>query len=544
MDRGFDENREMERKVAFTKTYDDVPLSFARKEDPIPEKILQMQKIYDPVDVRRDAREYYFYTQGKFMEDYTDDYTGRAQMTRYFPTYHSMNPSQLRFYFTWRTNLRKREQDEEKAGSVTPWTTEEVLQQRFLIGLYLDELIGNIGCTREEGCRKLEALKVRAGADELLAKRIGQAMQDYRIYYGIREEKTEDMTLPRAVHVLEVFENYLSGKAKELPFDEMTIFRALCKGSGYPFGNPAKKDIPLLAHVCAQCFGQVSGYYTGHGMRSLTEQFFGRKGSRLYFLFEDEVFYDHLHYQDYTFALDEDDIFTCTNGTWHKLSHAWNYRDSSALATLCHEIDRQFRDAFHTKSPLKDAGIDSAVESLITGVIASVLEERKKAAYEAAHPKVEIDFARLSGIRSDAEHTFNQLNVDGEAEDFVSAPAKAPVPAPEPSPAVSPAPVLTPVSSPAPSPVREERKEPSDTVPASSVTLTDIQKTFLSLVLRGEDAEGYARECHQMLSVLVDGINEAFYDEIGDSVLEEDDGKVNLIEDYREDVEGYLGSDT
>ena len=47
-----------------------------------------------------------------------------------------------------------------------------------------------------------------------------------------------------------------------------------------------------------------------------------------------------------------------------------------------------------------------------------------------------------------------------------------------------------------------------------------------------------------MLSVLVDGINEAFYDEIGDSVLEEDDGKVNLIEDYREDVEGYLGSDT
>ena len=101
---------------------------------------------------------------------------------------------------------------------------------------------------------------------------------------------------------------------------------------------------------------------------------------------EDEVFYDHLHYQDYTFALDEDDIFTCTNGTWHKLSHAWNYRDSSALATLCHEIDRQFRDAFHTKSPLKDAGIDSAVESLITGVIASVLEERKKAAYEAAAP--------------------------------------------------------------------------------------------------------------------------------------------------------------
>ena len=39
-------------------------------------------------------------------------------------------------------------------------------------------------------------------------------MQDYRIYYGIREEKTKDMTLPRSVHVLEEFENYLSGKAR------------------------------------------------------------------------------------------------------------------------------------------------------------------------------------------------------------------------------------------------------------------------------------------------------------------------------------------
>ena len=43
-----------------------------------------------------------------------------------------------------------------------------------------------------------------------------------------------------------------------------------------------------------------------------------------------------------------------------------------------------------------------------------------------------------------------------------------------------------------------------------------------------------------MPSVVADTINEAFFDEIGDSVVEYD-GSLTLIEDYREDVASLMG---
>ena len=44
-----------------------------------------------------------------------------------------------------------------------------------------------------------------------------------------------------------------------------------------------------------------------------------------------------------------------------------------------------------------------------------------------------------------------------------------------------------------------------------------------------------------MPTVAVDAVNEALYDEIGDSVLECDGNEITLVEDYREDVLRLLG---
>ena len=44
-----------------------------------------------------------------------------------------------------------------------------------------------------------------------------------------------------------------------------------------------------------------------------------------------------------------------------------------------------------------------------------------------------------------------------------------------------------------------------------------------------------------MLSIEVDTINEAFFDQLGDSVLTMDDtDSVHLVEDYRDEVEEFL----
>jgi hypothetical protein len=60
------------------------------------------------------------------------------------------------------------------------------------------------------------------------------------------------------------------------------------------------------------------------------------------------------------------------------------------------------------------------------------------------------------------------------------------------------------------------------------------------MILSGENPAEYLRSRRMMQSVLVDSINEKFYDEIGDSVLEEVDGVFEIVPDYREELEEML----
>ena len=71
--------------------------------------------------------------------------------------------------------------------------------------------------------------------------------------------------------------------------------------------------------------------------------------------------------------------------------------------------------------------------------------------------------------------------------------------------------------------------------------LDEAHLTILQTLLRGETAEGQISAAHLMPALVVDTINEAFYDEIGDNILEYDGNEISLIEDYREDVAAILG---
>ena len=76
---------------------------------------------------------------------------------------------------------------------------------------------------------------------------------------------------------------------------------------------------------------------------------------------------------------------------------------------------------------------------------------------------------------------------------------------------------------------------------AAAVPLDDIQKQILWALLAGESADGVIRENRLLPSVAADGINEAFFEEIGDSVVEENEGGLALVEDYADDVRRLLG---
>ena len=72
--------------------------------------------------------------------------------------------------------------------------------------------------------------------------------------------------------------------------------------------------------------------------------------------------------------------------------------------------------------------------------------------------------------------------------------------------------------------------------------MTEEEYRLLTMILAGENPEEYLRSRRLLQSVLVDSINEKFYDEIGDSVLEEGDSGPEIIADYREELEEIINS--
>ena len=75
----------------------------------------------------------------------------------------------------------------------------------------------------------------------------------------------------------------------------------------------------------------------------------------------------------------------------------------------------------------------------------------------------------------------------------------------------------------------------------SILPLDKIQLDILRALLAGNPADGIIRENRLLPSVVADGINEAFFEEIGDSVIEENDGSLALTADYLDDVRRLLG---
>ena len=63
---------------------------------------------------------------------------------------------------------------------------------------------------------------------------------------------------------------------------------------------------------------------------------------------------------------------------------------------------------------------------------------------------------------------------------------------------------------------------------------------ILSLLLSDKSIDDIISTNMILPEVLADEINEIFFDEIGDNVVECDLGKITLIEDYRQDVERLI----
>ena len=170
--------------------------------------------------------------------------------------------------------------------------------------------------------------------------------------------------------------------------------------------------------------------------------------------------------------------------------------------------DRQLRIYLKTGHPLKEKPSEAWGKPFVSAVIAQDRKEKE----EAAKPKIVLNLAGLEQIRRDAMKTRDSLLTEEEKQemnDVEEAPAAVQA---EPEPETAPA-----------------------------VPLNDIQVRILRALLAGNPANDIIRENRLLPSVVADSINEAFFEEIGDSVIEENDGGLALVEDYLDDVRRLLG---
>lgn len=310
-----------------------------------------------------------------------------------------------------------------------------------------------------------------------------------------------------------------------------------------------------LRHVACAVYVRMARYYDTHRKTGIVASLFGEETAMPYTMFASAVFFAPERHEDCEYRLDPIHIYRCQNGFWECMRIHGSRQKSSKLGEMMRACDQRLRLALDPAHPLKEEKVPKYLAKIIDDEIVAWLS------WDAAHQpvKIDIDLSQLGHIRSAAAQTREALLIDEEREDDVPAEAEATLieqPNTESArgmtagpgemttrqdepdePAVSTeefgvvAPLL--VSVPAPvTPV------PADTASA----LDPTADAYLRALLEQNAAQtaSAAAQSGKSEDMLVDSINEALFDLVGDTVIEFGAAGPHIIEDYKADVRGYL----
>lgn len=299
--------------------------------------------------------------------------------------------------------------------------------------------------------------------------------------------------------------------------------------------------------MCCAVFVRMSEYYHKQRKYSLTESLFGGQFELAYTMFGSAVFFEPERHPDANYELDEIHRYRCRNGAWSCERYQGNRSRNAKLGQAMRAADRILREELGFDRPLKEQGkLPKYLQGLIEEEVAAWL------AWSAAHApvRVEIDLSQLANIRRAAASTRESLLIDeeregkgalldaadgdicdGESDDVTHVDRAAPEPLPMAAAAASP---VDPISQPAATAAAGHTHQTAGLGPS--------EVGYLRALLEKDQAEAakIAKEKHGSEDMLVDAINEALFELVGDTVIEYGPGGPELIEDYREDVEGFL----
>jgi hypothetical protein len=354
--------------------------------------------------------------------------------------------------------------------------------------------------------------------------------------------------------------------------DVHKIFEAIDALSSYSLKGSLfyKKNPKDMEEVTVRAYRNVSLFYQEHNKPMLLEKCFGAKGVYPYHMFRKAIFYDHIHYEDYEYVFSDARIYRCRDGHWSLETFYKADSKSSDLGAICKEIDRICRRKFSFGHPLQQKLNLPLIIQAISDAADTYIKEKE----EAAKPKIHIDFGKLSGIRKDAAYTRDQLITEEEMSDedeFMKFEDEVSVDNETKAGSNNNASVYDYKLQPSENDnnikddITEDdiskdyilkgdvfndqasndndanNKAVSNDQPSGNLLISEHQMNIVNLLLAGGNVIEYAASNHLMLAIEIDAINEALYDEIGDTVIEFDGDTPELVEDYIDDIKQILG---
>ena len=489
------------------------------------ERYAQMRAL--AYELRGHARAEVFCRQAAYMNDFEENEDIRASFFCYYPTFAEMSARELRAYYAWRTAWLR---GARRATSLS----------FAYVRLY--ELINSIGSPTPEAA--FDALVAFVDdykrIDRSIAFHARNWIKDFIIYHGLdrkllaKPQRSE--TEEAALSLLEI-----GSTAPKL------VFAAFRKLSSWPLkGAFFEANAEKLERLILAVIRKLSLTTTEAGQNAL-EAVIGPRLRLSYQPFAAAVFWDRRLREDRVFEADPMVRYRCANGRWLREELSVPGRGKNpTLGSLAKRVEGLLR--VQLKFPRKLAIPD--VPPLIAHMIDEAFEEEAARERDAANPVRTLDFSRLGAIRSAALETQAKLIVP-EAASEDTCPIEAADPALEsreaPARAEAAPPAGAPTAAEAPATNCASSAEPAHSAPEGAASasfsgpaLTGAEAALLRALLAGEDPAPFIAALDRSTPRIIDDMNEKFFDIVGDAVLEEANGTLELITDYAEDVEAVL----
>ncbi|MDR1892750.1 MAG: TerB N-terminal domain-containing protein [Oscillospiraceae bacterium] len=455
-----------------------------------------------------------FRKQGKFMKDFTDNYSESTPLESFFPDYQMMNYEQLRTYFTWRTQVRE--------GNFVDIS----LSYAFL---YIYELLNNIGvATPQDGLNRLMAFwKVYRVHHESIDNTMFGWLRDYHVYYYTLKQPFKDFA-----KVNGLTDHYRKPTGTDGDFD------LFCDISNYDIRRSIfySAGNQKLFQECL-CFVFERIRQTLCSVDNDFDSFapFPTMQMVPWHPFEGALFCDWARQPDRQVVFSEREIYKCENEKWTVSAILKTETEQRFIGYIMKQTECVLRNITKFKGKISadvsktidhenvitlyKAGV--SIEKLISNAVTEFYREMTKTV-------VTIDPSALSRIRQESLATQKKLTVP-EQEEYAF-----PYPLPSAQSAMPPTPQKT-VPYTAPAVPATPNAAPFSTLKAA---FSETELQAIRMILRGDgDIKQFADANGVMLEVLIDGINEKAMDAIGDNLLDEE---FMIYDDYTAKLTEYI----